>query len=479
MTDGSTAVVPAKRAVASVWAAQGLPMPALDRLDLGGFEPVLPSSFAVGTAAQASMALAALAASEWGRLHGGAASRVGLDMRHAALECCMHFAINGVVPELWDAFSGLYRCADGFVRIHANFAHHRAIALGALGLSVDAASKADVQAALASWPAQRYEDAVTLAGGVVAAFRSREQWLAHPQHAVVAASPLIEALSITPESAASSPMDTWTNGRFQPKFDVSKPLKGLRVLELTRILAGPICGRTLAAYGADVLLVNSPNLPNIDAIADTSRGKRSAHLDLRTSHGRATLTDLIAQADVFVQGYRPGGLAALGFGAGDLARINPRIVAVSLSAYGFDGPWRGKRGFDSLVQTATGFNADEQLEAGAELPRPMPMQILDCATGHLMAFAAVAACMARDSDATPVARHMQLSLARTAEWVRSLGRVAGGFDAPKAAFDGLLTTFPSGFGELTAMRHAVSFDGVEAGWELPSMPPGSHEAVWA
>ena len=250
------------------------------------------------------------------------------------------------------------------------------------------------------------------------------------------------------------------------------------MLELTRILAGPVCGRTLAAYGAEVMLVNGPHLPNIDAIADTSRGKRSAQLDLRTALGKATLRALVAEADVFVQGYRPGGLEALGFGPQALAEINPRIVAVTLSAYGHAGPWAHKRGFDSLVQTATGFNTDEQAVAAAALPQALPAQILDYATGHLMAFAAIAGCIKRDMDATPTARHMRLSLARTGEWLRSLGRVANGFAAEKPSFEGIVSTEPSGFGTLTSLNHAVSFDGVPATWRLPSVPPGSHPAAW-
>ncbi|MCE3271780.1 MAG: L-carnitine dehydratase/bile acid-inducible protein, partial [Ramlibacter sp.] len=145
-------------------------------------------------------------------------------------------------------------------------------------------------------------------------------------------------------------------------------------------------------YGADVMLVNAPHLPNIEALADTSRGKRSALVDLRTEEGRATLRELLATAHVFVQGYRPGGLQALGFGVDDIARLRPGSVQVSLSAYGALGPWRDRRGFDSLVQTAMGFNLAEAQAAGTpDQPRPLPMQILDEATGYLIAFGAAAA----------------------------------------------------------------------------------------
>jgi len=173
--------------------------------------------------------------------------------------------------------------------------------------------------------------------------------------------------------------------------DSAPPLAGVRVLDLTRILAGPVGGRTLAAFGADVMLVNSPNLPNIDAIADTSRGKRSAHVDLLTEEGRQALWRLVDGAHVFLQGYRPGSLAARGFAPEALAARRPGIVAISLSAYGPQGPWADRRGFDSLVQTAMGFNHAEGEAAGDGKPRALPMQILDQASGFLIAFGAAAA----------------------------------------------------------------------------------------
>jgi crotonobetainyl-CoA:carnitine CoA-transferase CaiB-like acyl-CoA transferase len=205
------------------------------------------------------------------------------------------------------------------------------------------------------------------------------------------------------------------------------------VLELTRILAGPVAGRTLAAYGADVLLVNSPALPNIDAIADTSRGKRSAHVDLRTDAGRDTLRVLVRDAHVFMQAYRPGALDALGFGAETLAAIAPGIVCVSLSAYGHVGPWAGRRGFDSLVQTATGFNVAEAQAAGAASPKAMPVQILDYAAGFLMAFGTAVALRRQATEGG--SWHVRVSLAGTGRWLRSLGRVPDGLAARAPSFD--------------------------------------------
>ena len=305
---------------------------------------------------------------------------------------------------------------------------------------------------------------------MVAAARSFEQWDAHPQGQVLAAQPLVRIRRIEPAGQAPAALPWPVLG------EVAQPLAGLRVLELTRILAGPVAGRTLAAYGADVMLVNSPSLPNIAAIADTSRGKRSVHVDLMDEPGRATLRGLAAQAHVFLQGYRPGALGAFGFAPEDLARLRPGIVVVSLSAYGDEGPWGQRRGFDSLVQTATGFNLAEAQAAGAHTPRALPLQILDYAAGYLLAFGAQAALWRQQQQGG--SWHVQVSLAGVGHWLRSLGRVAGGPQAQAPAFDPYLVTEPSGFGALTALRHPAQFSHTPALWQRPSMPPGSHPPVW-
>ena len=281
-------------------------------------------------------------------------------MTHAAAECLGWFAIDGQVPDPWDKFSGLYACADGWVRIHANFEHHRNGALRLLGLDAATAERADAERAMKTWRAIDFEDAAAAAGMVATALRTFDEWDATPQAQALAAQPLftLERIGDAPPMA------------LPPLSADQRPLTGIRVLDLTRVLAGPVGGKALAAYGADVMLENSPNLPNIAAIADTSRGKLSTHIDLRTQAGQADLQRLLADAHVFVQGYRPGGLSDLGFGPEALARARPGIVAVSLSAYGTQGPWAGRRGFDSLVQTAMGFNQAEGEALHGERLRP-------------------------------------------------------------------------------------------------------------
>jgi len=253
-----------------------------------------------------------------------------------------------------------------------------------LGLNPATSQRSDAEQALLSWRAIDFESATANMNLVATALRRFDEWDATPQGRALGTQPLftidrIGELKDAPPLALPALRDN------------EPPLSGLRVLDLTRILAGPVGGRALAAYGADVMLINSPNLPNIAAIADTSRGKLSAHADLRTDQGRAALDRLVGDAHVFVQGYRPGGLSALGYGVEEVVRLRPGIIYVSLSAYGTQGPWAQRRGFDSLAQTAMGFNHAEGEAAGDSVPRPMPMQILDEATGYLLAFGVAAA----------------------------------------------------------------------------------------
>jgi hypothetical protein len=453
-------------ALRDLWRLAGLPQDALGFAHLTGADPVLPSSFPVGTVAQASIAAAALSACELGHMRGAERQQVSVDMVHAALECVGPFTVNGVAPEVWDKFSGLYACADGWVRVHANFAHHRDGALRLLGLDPSIATREDAERAMAAWRAIDFETAAADAGLVATALRSFGQWDVTPQGRAVAAQPLftIERIGDAPPLA------------LPPIADEAPPLSGVRVLDLTRILAGPVGGRALAAYGADVMLVNSPQLPNIEAIADTSRGKLSTHIDLRSEPGREALTSLASQAHVFVQGYRPGGLQALGFGPHELAKLRPGIVCASLSAYGTQGPWAGRRGFDSLVQAATGFNHAEGEAAGGGKPRPLPMQILDHTTGYLIAMGACAALCRQQRDGG--SWHVQVSLAQTAHWLRGLGRVENGFAVNKPDAKPYLEKCDSGFGELLAMRHSARLSRTPAIWRRQAAPPGTHPPVW-
>jgi crotonobetainyl-CoA:carnitine CoA-transferase CaiB-like acyl-CoA transferase len=465
------ALVSPASALADIWSHAALPTESLDFAHLTGAEPTLPSSFAISTAAQSSIAAAALAAAELRHVRGHGRQHISVDMRQASAECTNFLSISGIEPEIWDKLSGLYPCGqdgqDGWVRIHANFKHHRDGALRLLGCPLgEETTREQVTQALRGWNATDFESAAADSGLVVAALRTFDAWDRHPQGQAVAALPLLTIEKL----GEAAPIKL-------PALDAaSRPLSGVRCLDLTRILAGPVGGRTLAAYGADVLLVNAPHLPNIHAIAETSRGKLSAHVDLRTPAGQEDFARLLRQSQVVLQGYRPGGLEALGFGAEQAARMRPGIVYVSLSAYSHRGPWAGRRGFDSLVQTATGFNHAEGLAAGSPTPKALPVQILDHASGYLMAFGAAAALARQQREGG--SWHVRVSLAQTGNWLRELGRQPEGLRAPPLQMADLLETYESGFGKLVAVGHSARFSETPAQWTRPSMPPGSSAAVF-
>ncbi|SOE46143.1 CAIB/BAIF family protein [Orrella dioscoreae] len=450
----------------TLWRLAGLPAEGLAPVQLPGRDPVFPSSFPVGLAAQVTTAAAALAACELAHLRGTPRQQVTVQARQAAIECTGWFLLDGKEPEYWDPITGLYETADGHVRIHANFAHHRDGALRLLGLDVAHASRDTVQQALRGWRAIDFETAAAARGLVVTALRSFAQWDGSPQGRAVAAQPVMTftRLDDAPPLAL-------------PALDAAaRPLSGVRVLDLTRILAGPMGGRALASHGADVMLVNSPTLPNIGAIVDTSRGKRSALVDLDTAAGRDALWSLVDGAHVFSQGYRPGSLAAKGFSPRALAARRPGLVMVSLSAYGTKGPWAGRRGFDSLLQTAMGFNHAEGEAAGDGKPRAMPMQILDQATGFLMAFGAAAALWRQQSEGGSWL--VEVSLAQTAQWLRGLGRVDDGLACPRPDVNACLQDYPCGYGALRALPPAAELARTPAGYVRASVPPGTDAPSW-
>jgi crotonobetainyl-CoA:carnitine CoA-transferase CaiB-like acyl-CoA transferase len=452
----------------SLWQDAGQDTAALAHIDLPGAEPVLPSSFAVGTAAQVSIGAAALAAAEFWRLRTGEQQRARVPMRDAAVEFRSerYLRVEGEpAPDLWDKIAGTYRCGDGrWVRLHTNFPHHRDGVLALLRCEND---RATVERALQGWRAEAFETAAVEAGLVVTAMRSFADWDAHPQGQALARLPLLSIEKIADAPAERLPAAT-------------RPLGGIRVLDLTRVIAGPVCGRCLATHGAEVMLITAPHLPfMLPLVIDSGRGKLSAQLDLRYEPARERLRQLIRGADVFVQGYRPGAIRALGFGPEEVASLRPGIVCVSLSAYGHAGPWAERRGFDSLVQTASGFNAAEADAARVDQPKPLPAQALDHASGYLMAFGAMTALARRAREGG--SWHVRVSLAQTGCWIRELGRVDGGLDCPDPGFEDVrdrLEESPSGFGRLTAVRHAAELARTPAHWSRPSVPLGTHEPIW-
>lgn len=436
-------------------------------LEVTGTEPALPSSFRVDAAAAASIGAAGLAAEAIWRHRTGAGQGVSIDIRHAAAEFRSerYLRVAGQEPkEIWDPIAGAYPTADGWVRLHTNFPHHRDGIIKLLGC---ANTKEDVAAALRRRKAEAFETEAWKAGMCVSAYRSFAQWDAHPHAQALSGIPPVRLERL--RDAAPIP--------FAP--NPSRPLEGVRVLDLTRVIAGPVAGRTLAAHGAEVLYVASPNVPNLPAlVADTGRGKRACAIDLETEQGRAQLRALVEQADIFLQSYRPGALARHGFGPAQVAAMRPGIVVATLSAYGDTGPWAGKRGFDSLVQTSTGFNHAEAEAAGASSPKVLPCQVLDHASGYLLALGAMAARLrqAREGGSWKVS----VALATTGHWLRSLGRIDGLAvpDQDLAAVQDLLE--PSSFGPTpsTAISHAAQLSATPARWSRGASALGEDPAAW-
>jgi crotonobetainyl-CoA:carnitine CoA-transferase CaiB-like acyl-CoA transferase len=454
--------------LADLWRLAGGDPAALDAVKLTGDERLLPSSFRVAAAAQVPIAAAGLAAAEIWKQRSSEKQQVSVDALHAVVECRSerYLRLDGKPPPpAWDPTAGVYRTRDArYVRLHTNFVHHRDAVCKVLGCEPE---REKIQAALMEWEGEAFETAAYAGGAVVSFMRSPEEWLVTPHAKALGALPVL-----TIEQIGEAPPKPWPAGE--------RPLAGIRALDLSRVIAGPVAGRTLAVHGADVLLVYGPDLPAIPWLTiDTGRGKLSTFIELADEAGRVKLRDLVAQADIFSQGYRPQAIARHGFSPEEAAQISPGIVYVTLSAYGHAGPWSGRRGFDSLVQTSTGFNHAEGAAAGVEGPKELPAQMLDHASGYLMAFGAM---MAKRRQALEGGSwHVRVSLAQTGRWLWNLGRIADGHEQPDLKADAVtpfMEEVPSGFGALSAVRHSAILSKTPAFWARPAVPLGTHKAEW-
>jgi crotonobetainyl-CoA:carnitine CoA-transferase CaiB-like acyl-CoA transferase len=433
-----------------------------------GGDPLLPGRFRVDAAAIACVGTATLAAAELYRARGGDPGRVTVDARHAALAFATErwLRVDGRVPgAIWAELSGDYRAADGWVRLHCNYERHARAACAALAVPAD---RTAVTEAVSSRRALEIEEGVLAAGGVAAAMRSEGQWRTHPAGRAVRGLPLVA-------------VDRIADAPARPLPPADRPLSGVRVLDLTHVIAGPVCGRTLAAHGADVLHVGAAHLPTVrPLVIDTGFGKRSTHLDLRRAADLATLRGLIADADVFAQSFRPGALAAIGLGPRRLAELSPGIVVLDLSAYGHAGPWRRRRGFDSLVQMASGIADDGARSAGASEPTPLPVQALDHGTGWLAAAAAMAALRRQRADGG--SWWLRLALARTGAWLDDLGRLAGDVSPGRMPGDDdvldLLDETESPFGRVRHLRVPGDLPGAQPRYDFGPHLPGGDPAAW-
>jgi crotonobetainyl-CoA:carnitine CoA-transferase CaiB-like acyl-CoA transferase len=439
----------------------------------GGVDPILPTPFRIGVAGAASLAATGLAAAALWELRTGRRQTVAVDVRQAtaSLRSGHYMKLgDGQVEASRNSIMGVYPTKDDrWSYLHCNFPNHRAAALSVLGCAEDRDS---VTRAVATWNAADLEEAIIAAKGAGGMVRSNQEWARHPQGIAVAALPLMELIRI-----GDSPPEPLRQG--------NRPLSGVRVLDLTRVLAGPTCARTLAEHGADVLKVTGAHLPNLGYQEfDTGHGKLSAFLDLRQPRDIETLRGLVRQADVFSQGYRPGSLGARGLSPEELCAVRPGLVYVSLSAFGHAGPWADRRGFDTVVQSVSGITVRqaEAVPGTTRGPEFYPVSAIDYCTGYLMAFGAMVALARRAREGGSWL--VRISLAQVGKWIVDLGEV------PAAKLSGVPAEFaveeieawstlsdtPSG--RLRHLKPVVKLSETPPYWGRPSVPLGYHPPDW-
>jgi hypothetical protein len=424
----------------------------------------LTSAFPVADFAAEAIAAAGVAIGELLKMQLDRAPEVVIDRRLASLWFGWSVQpVGWTLPAAWDTIAGDYRTRDGWIRLHTNAPHHKAAALSALQC---ADNKSAVAGAVAGWSAEELETAVVEQQGCAAAMRTSDAWKAHPQGKAVASEPLIALSSV----AAATDPPAW-----QP--EEARPLAGMKVLDLTRVLAGPVATRFLAGYGADVLRIDPPGWDEPALIPEVTLGKRCARLDLETPHGREIFEQSLSKADVLVHGYRPDALDQLGYTEAARRAINPGLIDVSLDAYGWSGPWSGRRGFDSLVQMSSGIAHGGMQWKQADRPVPLPVQAIDQATGYLMAAAVVRSFIWRLTENR--ATTARLSLARTAQSLIDLPRTpsaAEGLTISNGDFCASLEQ--TEWGPAKRCRSPVSVNGVALAWRLPASRLGSAEPGW-
>lgn len=439
----------------------------------GGTDPILPTSFRIGETATATLAALGLAITDLWALRTGRTQDIAIDARRAtaSLRSGNYMKLDGAaVSTERHSIMGTYPAKDGrWSYIHTNFPNHRAAALQVLGVPDD---REAVREAIAKWDAFELEEAIIAAKGAGGMVRSMKEWAQHPQAAAVASLPLLEILKIGDSAPEKLP-------------DGDRPLSGVRVLDLTRVLAGPTCARSLAEHGADVLKITGAHLPNLGYQEfDTGHGKLSAQLDLREPKDVDTLRGLVRETDVFSQGYRPGTLGNRGFSPEELAKVRPGIVFVSLCAFGHVGPWASRRGFDTVVQTVSGITTRQgELFPGAEPgPQFYPVSAIDYLTGYLMAFGAAVALGRRVREGGSWL--VRISLAQTGRWLVDRGElpeaklkgVPKEFTPDELAKWSTATETPAG--RLHHLAPVMQMSETQPRWARPSVPLGYHQPVW-
>lgn len=445
----------------------GLPATAADSVAITGADPVFPSNYKILAPGAASIAATGLAAAELWALKTGRRQSVRVNGRAAAvaMRSSRYLKINGArPPEDPEKITGFYQLKDGrWMYLHCNFFNLRERNLAVLGAS---AHKAAVEEAVARREGHELENAIIEAGGCCSLVRSEEEWRALPQMHTVARLPLLEIIKI-----GDAPP--------RPLPDGDRPLSGVRVLDLTRVLAGPTCARTLAEHGADVLRVTREDLADMGTTDfDTGIGKLCTHIDLRNPAEAANMRELIRTCDVFSQAYRPGTLARRGLSPEALAEMRPGIVYVTLTAWGHEGPWADRRGYDTVVQSANGM----AYRPHNERPEFLPVSEQDYVAGYLLAFGAMVALGRRVREGG--SWFVRASLAGAGHWIRGHGLLEPADyqhvakELPAAELQALMVEHDSPIGRLTNLAPVVQMSETPARWVRPAVPRGHHRPEW-
>jgi crotonobetainyl-CoA:carnitine CoA-transferase CaiB-like acyl-CoA transferase len=468
MPDSADTSPTAQHAIASILDCMDWSGRSPDTLAISGADPILATRFRIGTCGIGVLGAVALAADALHHAKTGRHQDIAISHRAAALAMRSNRHVRvldtGEMRDGWNDISGLYQCGDGhWVQLHCNYPW---LAEGILEILGCPAERPRIEAALATWDAQAFEDAVAEKNLCAFMVRSRDEWDRHPQSRAIAEQPLM-----TIEKIGDAPVEPLPEG--------DRPLSGVRAVELTRVIAGPVSGRTLAEHGAQVMRIGRADRPDdLGLVRDTGLGKLATDLDLRDAADAARLDDLIRGADVVTQGHRPGTLAAKGLSPERLAGLRPGIVFVSLCAWGDKGPWAHRRGFDSLVQCATGIAAEQ---GGMDSPRHLPAQALDYVTGYLAAFGAMEGLRRR---ATIGGSWMvRLSLAQSAKWIDDLGRTGDASamtlaDPKNEDIPEFLETHDTVWGRMEHIKPVLEMSETPPRWDLPPVPLGSHPPVW-
>lgn len=460
-------------ALTGLLADVGCPDVPTGNVEIRGADPILATRFRAGEAAAIALAgCGALAADCWHQ-RTGRRQDVGVDAGAAAASL-LSFAFQRVegrdTSEFADraVITDFYATRDDrFVLLHGGFPHLQQGLLDLLGVVTDDPLPiAAVGEAVSGWDAQALEDAVAEARLCGAVVRDASEWAAHPQGQALGDVAVVEVTRV-----GDSPPEP---------FDPSgvRPLSGVRVLDLTRVLAGPSCARSLAEHGAEVLKITSPDLASIPFfVMDTGHGKRSAHLNLRDAGDADRLRELVRGADVFSQGYRGGAMARLGFDDETLHALRPGLVYTSINCYGHEGPWKERAGWEQLAQAVTGIADEQGGVQGGDRPALLPAAATDYTTGALATLGTLAAVSRRAREGGSY--RVRVSLSRTGMWLQALGRteavgagLAGDLVAP------LLTSSDSPYGKLWHLAPVVQMSETPACWRQPSVPLGTHPPVW-